>query len=140
MCLLGLCNKRTRFRCFIIFTTSSCSVAARHGSHLHLKKAVRLCGTTPIRVRISTPYNIWINTQALYCPLSFSTGLPHSKCGLTCSQQSGEPQLVSFSIHVFVQNSVKAAKAASAANRGSLGNRSHPISSFINQSTLLDLD
>lgn len=89
---------------------------------------------------IQTPYNIWINTQVLYCPLSFSKGPPHSKCGLTCSQLSREPQLVSFSIHVFTQNSVKAEKAVSTANWGSQGNRSCPISSFINQSTLQDLD
>lgn len=51
-----------------------------------------------------------------------------------------EPERVPFNIHVFTQNSVKAAKAVNSANWGSLGNRSCPISSFINQSALQDLD
>lgn len=120
---------------FLFFYSST----KTQGFNLHLW-GERSTEATPISVRVSPPYNIWINTQAIYRPLSFSTWSPHSKCGLACSQQSGEPQLVSFSIHVFTQNSVKAAKAVNTANWGSLGNRSRPISSFINQSTLLDLD
>lgn len=119
MCLLGPCNERTRFRCLIILTTCSYSSSTKtYGSRLHQKKAARLCGTTPICVRVSPPYNIWINTQALHCPLSFAAGPPHS---LACSQRGGKPQLVSFSIHVFTQKSVKAAKSCEHSQLGISG-------------------
>lgn len=61
---------------------------------------------------------------------------------LTRSRQKPHRQpLASFSIHVFAQNSCQQRqKAASAAKWGSSGNGSHPISSFINQSTLQALE
>lgn len=60
---------------------------------------------------------------------------------LSCmSFRTALSQLVSFSIHIFTQNSFKAAKAVSTAKWGSPGNKSHPISLFINQSTLQALD
>lgn len=68
---------------------------------------------------------------------------PHVCLNRTLSQPvwpQMEAQSVSFSIHEFTQNSVKAAKAVNTANRRSPGSRSCPISFFINQSTLQDLD
>lgn len=77
---------------------------------------VRLCGTAPICVRVS--HNIWIHPVAVPSPIVFNRVPSQQR---RPRAQPVEPQLASFSIHVFTQNSVKAAKAVNTANWGISG-------------------